>query len=113
MHELSIAMNIIEIAAEEKNKAGGGAIQSVELEVGTLSGVVVDALQFALEVSVKGTVLEHAKIDIHPVEATASCNRCGLSFPVGDLFTSCPHCQSLDTRLVSGGELRFRSFILE
>jgi hydrogenase nickel incorporation protein HypA/HybF len=113
MHELSIAMNIIEIAAEERTKAGGGTIQSVELEVGTLSGVVLDALEFALEVSVKGTILEHAKIDIHSIEAEASCNQCGHVFTVGDLFTNCPRCHSFDTRLLRGGELQFRSLTLE
>ena len=113
MHELSIAMNIIEIAAEEQNKAGAGIIHSVELEVGMLSGVVIDALEFALEVSVKGTVLERAKIDIHPIEAEACCNQCGHVFGVGDLFTHCPRCQSYDTRLVRGHELRFRSLTME
>ncbi len=113
MHELSLAMNIIEIAAEEQHKAGSGTILSVELEVGTLSGVVIDALEFALEVSVKGTVLEHARIELHPIEAEASCNQCSHVFRVGDLFTSCPRCQSYDTRLVRGHELLFRSLTME
>ena len=113
MHELSIAMNIIEIATEERKKAGGGNIRSVELEVGTLSGVVIDALEFALEVSVKGTVLENARIDIHQVDAQASCNQCGHVFSVEDLFTNCPRCHSYDTQLIRGSELRFRSFMLE
>lgn len=106
-------MNIIEIAAEERKKAGGGNIRSVELEVGTLSGVVIDALEFALEVSVKGTALEDARIDIYQIDALASCNQCGQVFNVEDLFTNCPHCHSFDTQLIRGDELRFRSFTLE
>ncbi len=113
MHELSIAMNIIEIATEEVKKAGGGNIRSVELEVGALSGVVEDALKFALEVSVKDTVLENAQIDIRTIKAQAACNQCQKVFPVEDLFTDCPACHSYDSRLIRGNELRFASLLIE
>ncbi|MBP6978969.1 MAG: hydrogenase maturation nickel metallochaperone HypA [Bacteroidales bacterium] len=113
MHELSIAMNIIEIATEEVEKAGGGRILSIELEVGMLSGVVVEALEFAMEVSVKKTVLENARINIHTIEAQAVCNQCQYLFEVEDLFTDCPRCHSYDSRLIRGNELRLKSLLIE
>ncbi len=113
MHELSIALNIIDIATEEAQKAGKGNILSLELEVGILSGVLIEALSFALEVAVKGTVLENCRIELAPVEALARCSQCGHIFGVEDLYTACPRCDSFDTRLVKGGELKFRSLTLE
>ena len=60
MHELSIAMNVIEIADEYAAKANATVVKEIEIEVGELSGVVLDALEFAMEVAVKNTILEQA-----------------------------------------------------
>ena len=49
MHELSIAMNIIDIAGEYAAKANTKTINEIEIEVGELSGVVIEALEFAME----------------------------------------------------------------
>ncbi len=113
MHELSLALNIVEIATEEMKKVDDGKILSIELEVGTLSGVVIDALEFALEVTVKGTILEGARVDIHQIDARAICNQCQQIFTVTDLFTPCPQCHSFDNRLIQGDELRLKSLLIE
>ena len=40
MHELSVAMNIIELVEEERDRRNGVKIASVRLRLGPLSGVV-------------------------------------------------------------------------
>ncbi len=47
MHELSIALSMIEMATEESNKRGGAKVDVVHLKLGRLSGVVKDALLFS------------------------------------------------------------------
>lgn len=113
MHELSIAIQIVEMTEEETRKAGCHHVTEIELEVGTLSGVEMEALEFALESAVAGSVAEKARVRIHRVPATARCNQCERTFPVEDLFTLCPDCQSYDTQLIRGKELRLRSLIAE
>ena len=49
MHELSIAMSIVEMAEEESERRGGGHIQAVHLRLGLLSGVVKEALLSSYE----------------------------------------------------------------
>ena len=44
MHELSIAMSIVEMAEEESEKRGGLTVSAVHLKLGLLSGVVKEAL---------------------------------------------------------------------
>ena len=61
MHELSIALGIVELAEKQAKKAGGTEIEIIELEIGKLSGVEMEALDFAWPVATKDTMLENAK----------------------------------------------------
>ena len=49
MHEFSIALNIVDIASKTATDASATKINEVEIEVGILSGVIIEALEFALE----------------------------------------------------------------
>jgi hydrogenase nickel incorporation protein HypA/HybF len=62
MHELSIAMSIVEIACEEAGRQGGGPVDEVHLKMGLDSGVVSDALLFSWELACEGTRAEGAKL---------------------------------------------------
>ena len=61
MHELSIVMGIIKIAEVEAEKAGAKNVDLIELEIGNLAGVEIEALDFAWTEAVKHTILENAK----------------------------------------------------
>ena len=63
MHELSIAQSVVDLAEEVAEKEKADSVVSIDIEIGTLSGVVVDALEFAMEMTVKNTKLEFAKIN--------------------------------------------------
>jgi len=80
MHEFSIALNIVDIAIAEAHKAQSENISRIEIEIGTASGVVREALEFALLSAVKGTILENTSILIHEIQAIAECNACKLKF---------------------------------
>ena len=57
MHEFTIALNIIDIAKEYAIKAGTEKVIEIEIEVGDVSGVVFEALEFALENATLHTLL--------------------------------------------------------
>src|SRR6202046_5951406 len=54
MHELSIAMRIVDVAQEESQRRGGVQIKAVHLRLGVLSGVVKDALLSSYEMAGEG-----------------------------------------------------------
>ena len=56
MHELSIAMSIVDMAQEEAERRNA-TVDAVHLELGLLSGVVADALLFSYEIACAGTRL--------------------------------------------------------
>lgn len=109
MHELSIAINIVDIARKETEKAGATKVTELNIDVGSLSGVVVEALEFAMEVAVRDSVLEKARVIIHPIQAQARCRSCSEEFQVSDYFEICPKCHSPDLQIIQGQELKVRN----
>ena len=81
MHELSIALSIIELVEGEARKANASVISKVEVEIGTMSGVETGALLFAWDSVARGTMAQQAPLEIHTIEAGAHCLECGKDFP--------------------------------
>ena len=109
MHELSIAQSIVDLAEEVATKEGANAIQSIDLEVGTLSGVILEALEFALEISIKNTKLEDAKINYWKKIGKANCYECNFQFETNDLMAFCPKCKQANFKITDGKQLRIKS----
>ena len=61
MHELSIVMSILDIAETEAQKANVDKIEEIELEIGQLNTIEIDAFNFAWEQGLKGTILNQTK----------------------------------------------------
>jgi hydrogenase nickel incorporation protein HypA/HybF len=57
MHELSIALSIIEGVEEELELHPGAHVAAVQVKIGPLSGVVKDALLFSYGIACEGTPL--------------------------------------------------------
>jgi len=65
MHELSIAMSLIDAVCDELPRLGAGAtVRSVRIRLGPQSGVVADALSFAFDVAVLESPLAGAQLEI-------------------------------------------------
>jgi hydrogenase nickel incorporation protein HypA/HybF len=112
MHEVSIAANILEIVGNELSKHNGANVEKLHLQIGSLSGVVVDSLRFALDVSKKNSVLHSAEIVIDEIAARASCCSCAFVFDADDYFVTCPRCQGCEIEFLSGKELLIKSIVI-
>ncbi|MFI5687968.1 hydrogenase maturation nickel metallochaperone HypA [Streptomyces sp. NPDC051636] len=108
MHEMSIALAVIEEVEEAAQRAGDvTAVRSVRLEVGELAGVVPDALSFSFEVASAGTVMEGADLVVDTLPGRARCGPCAHEWAVGmPPLLSCPRCDGATAELLSGRELR-------
>ena len=60
MHELSIAMRVIDLAEVHCRAEGGGQVVAVTLRIGRLAAVEPHALRTALAMAAVGTLLEEA-----------------------------------------------------
>lgn len=113
MHEFSIALGIVDIVTKEAEANQAILVKEVELEVGIASGVVEEALIFALESAVKDTILEPTRFIIHEIPALAACHACGQRFDCEGILSVCPACGEPTSDLISGRELRVRSILIE
>lgn len=109
MHELSIALSIVDIAEEEARKAGTEKFDAIELEIGELSGIVYEALEFAMEEAVKNSVLENARRKIIRIEGKAKCLQCGNIYHIADVYTCCPKCNEFEKDILQGKELSVKT----
>jgi hydrogenase nickel incorporation protein HypA/HybF len=105
MHELSIAVGLIDLAAEEAARQGNVRVATVYLRIGPLAGVVADALRFSFDLAAEGTAVEGARLEIEDVPVTVRCARCAADNTVGDpQRIRCPICGGPAT-VVGGREL--------
>ena len=68
MHELSIALNIVEVAGEQLARHGGERVRAVHLQLGPLAGVAKDALLFSFGLACEGTPVEGSQLIIEDTE---------------------------------------------
>jgi hydrogenase nickel incorporation protein HypA/HybF len=113
MHEFSIAMDIVDLATASAREAEANVVREVEIEIGQLSGVVKEALEFSLEAAVKGTMLESARMNLVFIAGRARCPRCNHEYDTDTLFGPCPECGAFAPDIIRGRELRVKSLIVE
>ena len=113
MHEMSIAESIVKIALDCAAKENAVRINKLDLSIGTLAGIEFEALEFALEVVKKGSILERAEIVIDKVQAKAKCLECGTGYEAPQVFSKCPECGGYSTQLISGKEMQVRSLVID
>jgi hydrogenase nickel incorporation protein HypA/HybF len=113
MHELSIIQSMIPQIEEFLVQGNYKKVNRIRLEVGVMSGVVQDALEFAYDICVKGTAIEGAELSILMVPVTASCEKCFLKFEVQDYRYACPQCNDTDLKLLTGNELTIKEIEVE
>lgn len=108
MHELSIAEELLEIIADNAEKAGVRKVTEVNLRIGDFSGILPEALEFAFQVLSRGKITEGAVLRIEQVQPCLTCDGCGG--PVGRSESFCPRCGSGQVRATGGHELEILSF---
>ena len=106
MHELSIAVSIIEMVEEEIERRGGVRVYAVNLKVGGLSGVVPQALEASYEIAAENTALKGSQLRIEHVPVIVYCPDCDTQRELRSIqdFT-CPECGIPTPEVVHGKEL--------
>ena len=106
MHELSIALSLIEAAGEEADRAGPDVrVVALRLRLGPLAGVVREALTFSFDVASRGTRIEGARLEIEEVPLAIRCEPCGAEFELASVYPlRCPACGLAAPDVVRGRE---------
>jgi hydrogenase nickel incorporation protein HypA/HybF len=106
MHELSIALSIIEGVEEEIARRNGAHVTAVHLKLGPLSGVVKDALLFSFAVACEGTQLAGSKLEIEETPVVLYCPVCEQERPAISISNLCCNiCGTPSADIRKGSEL--------
>jgi len=106
MHELSIAMSMIEMAAEEAASRGSTRVHAIYLKLGQLSGVVKEALLFSYELACEGTPLEGSRLIIEDVPIVVYCQTCRAERTLDSIQRFyCSVCDAPTPQVLQGKEL--------
>jgi hydrogenase nickel incorporation protein HypA/HybF len=110
MHELSIAVSLIDAACEEAERLGNVRVAVLHLRLGALSGVVKDALEFSFDLAAEGTVIAGARLEIEEIPVVVFCPACRAERELPGLQSfRCPVCGGETADLVRGRELELVS----
>lgn len=105
MHELSLTQNLIEIAEEHARRENATVITSLTMEIGALSGVIPDAIEFAFDICTKDTLAEGASLEIRHIPALGLCQQCGKECEMETLLDGCSACGSYALDIIKGQEM--------
>jgi hydrogenase nickel incorporation protein HypA/HybF len=110
MHELSIAISMIDQIIEESESRGGLDVEVVHLKLGVFSGVDKDALLFSYELACEGTLLQGSRLLIETIPLVIYCETCQKDRTPPSLYQlCCPDCQTPGQTIVSGREIEVAS----
>ncbi|AFY47052.1 Zn finger protein HypA/HybF (possibly regulating hydrogenase expression) [Nostoc sp. PCC 7524] len=109
MHELGITQNIVAIVNEY---AKGAKVRRVVVEIGKLSAIMPDAVQFCFDICTQGTSLAGATLEIIAIPGLAKCRQCGAEIALEKPFGLC-ECGSVHLDLITGEELKIKEIEVE
>src|SRR5580692_2493343 len=110
MHELSIAISMIDQVTEEAASRGGLSVEAVYMRLGVFAGVDKAALLFAYELACEGTPLQGSRLVIESIPLVIYCDACQKNrVPPSVYQLSCPDCGTPGQRIVTGREIEVAS----
>jgi hydrogenase nickel incorporation protein HypA/HybF len=114
MHEMGIAVQVVEIAAASiPEHLKGSRVQGIYLKIGKLSSVVPESLRFCFDIVSKDSAIAGATLYIEEIPVTARCKPCDHHWTIDGPTFSCPQCGSGTIVLTSGQELDISSIEIE
>ena len=112
MHELSLCDDLLSQVIAIAAQHNAPSVESITVQIGTLSGVEPTLLESAFALIKTGTVAEQAELIMQTSPVTVLCRTCGTQSEVAANRLICKACESNETTLLSGDELILASVAL-
>lgn len=104
MHELSLALSILDIVDEYAEKHKFKHVNSLSLTLGKLSCVETSTLSFAFDLQAKETCADGAKLNFKILPPRIYCLSCDRELEVEEFDAVCPECKNSEVKLIGGTE---------
>ena len=105
MHEVSIALGMVDELTRIARENNAKKITLIKLKIGKMSGIVIDSLKFAFDaIKLEHPIMTSAEIIINEIPLIYECNECNTKFETEDIyFPECTNCKSYNLMVISGG----------
>ncbi|MDR4518790.1 MAG: hydrogenase maturation nickel metallochaperone HypA [Nitrosomonas sp.] len=113
MHELSLVENMVRIIEDAAVAQGFSRVKTVWMEVGQLSCVEKDALQFCFSTVVDGTIAQQATLVIIDIAGCGWCEQCHCEIAITTRYDGCPICGNHAITVIRGEEMQIKELEVE
>ena len=113
MHELGVTQSIVEIAEKTAREQNAERVLSVTVEIGELSGVIADAVEFCFEACIQETFLQGSRLIINQIPGLGKCNDCKTEVKIDNMTFNCSACGSYSLQRTQGEELSIKEVEIE
>jgi hydrogenase nickel incorporation protein HypA/HybF len=113
MHEFGIAQGLLDAVLAKAQEISAPRITSIRLEIGVLSGIEVDALEFAFAALSEDTPAAKARLMIEKIPVRCYCERCKNIFECTPAAYTCPTCGEVSPDMRTGRELKLISMEID
>ncbi|MBR0139936.1 MAG: hydrogenase maturation nickel metallochaperone HypA [Firmicutes bacterium] len=114
MHELSIVKHIMKSIEEVAEEEGVTRIGSVTLEVGEVSGIVIEQIKDCwLYFREKVPMFTEAELKVIETPAVTWCDGCKRTYETVKYGKICPYCSSPRTWLIEGNDCSIKEIEAE
>jgi hydrogenase nickel incorporation protein HypA/HybF len=104
MHEFSVAQNIIESIKEAIGENMLSRVNTIYMEIGKLSGVSIESLEFAMQVILNRNGKK--VLNVKEIEPLVECVKCKKRYSPDDMIWICPRCNEMRADLIKGNEIK-------
>jgi hydrogenase nickel incorporation protein HypA/HybF len=105
MHEMSIAVALLERVLDEAAKGGLRTVTRVSVDVGALQSVEPELLIEAFLAAAHGSAAQGAQLNLQIRPARALCLACGADFQPNYRDYACPRCGKAEVQILEGRDL--------
>ncbi len=113
MHELSITYNLLRTIEREAQRQKFERVSEIKLQVGKLSCIEPEALEFCFRATAKGTPAEGAELKIELVPGRGRCRNCHHIYEIEQFGEPCPECGAFGPELLSGSGIKIKYLSVE
>jgi hydrogenase nickel incorporation protein HypA/HybF len=113
MHEMSLAMAVLQIVEDAASEQRFQRVKTVFLEIGELAAVEPEAMRFCFEAVIRGTLAEGAVLTVIEVAGEGLCFNCHQTVPLAARYDPCPACGGYPVQATGGTEMRVKELEVE
>jgi hydrogenase nickel incorporation protein HypA/HybF len=113
MHELSVTENLLKLALKHAEPTKANRITDLYLVIGQLSSIIDDSVQFYWDFVSKGTLAEGAQLHFERIPTEFLCLDCNKSYFPDKEQVSCPYCDGIRIKILTGNEFRLEAIEIE